>query len=256
MGETASVTIEKVIRKGKKYQVFISLKEEPFIFTEDQIVQYRLIKNAVFSQLEWEQIVGNQSLGIILDKAMHYADFKPRTKQEVINYLNQMHIEEEQIQKVIVRLEQLAFINDQRYAIRFIETGIANFRGPLLLKYQLEQKGIKCSFIEQAMIIYSTDIEQACAYQVAHKYHRLVEKYPVRKQKAALYQKLTREGFQQYFIERAISSCQFSSDSLEELQQEYEKLRFKYQDQTQIIQKLLQKGYQYSDIKRVVSARD
>jgi SOS response regulatory protein OraA/RecX len=45
----------------------------------------------------------------------------------------------------------------------------------------------------------------------------------------------------------------FNSDNMEQLAKDYEKISKKTNDKNKIIQHLLQKGYEYSDIKKILN---
>ncbi len=90
---------------------------------------------------------------------------------------------------------------------------------------------------------------------------KLVDKktnLPIKKQKEQLYQKLIRDGFSGSLIEKKINSISFTSNALDYLDNEIKKLKKKYEKlpddekHTKIIQSLMRKGYEYSDIKKVI----
>ena len=67
-----------------------------------------------------------------------------------------------------------------------------------------------------------------------------------------LIEKLLREGYGQDAINYAMSSITFTDNSQERLIKEYEKLQDKNIEKEKIIARLLAKGYEYSDIKRIL----
>ena len=52
--EEKLIWIKKVVAKGKKYLVYINDEEEGISFTEDQIVNNRIVKGNSFYEKEWK----------------------------------------------------------------------------------------------------------------------------------------------------------------------------------------------------------
>ena len=65
-------------------------------------------------------------------------------------------------------------------------------------------------------------------------------------------EKLLREGYGQDAINYAMSNITFTDNSQERLIKEYEKLQDKNIEKEKIIARLLAKGYECSDIKRIL----
>ena len=100
---------------------------------------------------------------------------------------------------------------------------------------------------------YTYDIQYDNALEVAKKYQKLQLKYPAKKQRELIYQKLIRSGYYMDTINRVLSNLTFQEDSIDNLKLEYEKLLKKTSDKNKIITSLMGKGYRYEDIKKVIS---
>lgn len=246
------VKILTIKKKGTKFQVFTDNDELGLIFTEDQIVENRIIKGSIFPEETWQKIKDSKNEGLLLDKALHYLNFKARTKKEMEDYLNNQTTDKEVINKIIKRLIELDFINDNRYTQRYILEGIRNGKGPILLTYQLTEKGIEINLIKEELINYPVDLQIEVAIKVANSYQKTITNNPKKKQKELITQKLIRSGFTYNIINNVLPKLIFNDDSLEQLQKEVDKLLAKESDKKSIIQKLMQKGYEYHDIKKVI----
>ncbi len=247
------VKILKVEKKGKNFLVYTSEDELPIKFTEDAIVNNRIIKDAIFDNETWDRIKKDKESSNLFDKVLSYIDFKPRTEQEVRKYLEKKEANEQVVESIIERLKKIRYIDDTKYALAYIEEGIKNEKGPYLIVYQLESQGISRSIINTNLIRYTYDMQLENASKVARKYQLLQSKYPVKKQKELIYQKLIRSGFQPELINRVINDLPFQEDSLENLKESYLKLLAKCIDKNKIITSLMAKGYRFEDIKKVIN---
>ena len=122
--EEKLIWIKKVVLKGKKYLVYINDEDEGISFTEDQIVNNRIVKGNSFYEKDWKKIIKSLDEGILLDKTLKYIDYKPRTKKEVIDYLEEHNATISNIKNIVKKLTEISFIDDDRYACIFIEEEI------------------------------------------------------------------------------------------------------------------------------------
>lgn len=246
-----SVSILRVAQKGKKYLVTTTIDDE-LTFTEDQIVNYRIVKGAVFEKEAWDKIKATKDHAFLFDKALHYLDYKLRTTKEIITFLETKEAPPELIVEIIERLHKIKYLDDDRYATQYIDEGMRNYKGPQALSYALEQKGVSPKIISEKMNVYTHDKELELATIVANKYQKLNLRYPAKKQKEMVYQKLIRDGYNFDIINSVIASLSYEDDSLENLQKEYERIIIKTDDRNKQITQLMAKGYKYEDIKKIV----
>ena len=103
--------------------------------------------------------------------------------------------DENDINKVIKRLFDLRYLNDQEYCNDFINSRIKfKPRGKFLIKKELMLKGIKKDLIENTMnknIINEEELGSRLIEKKTHKWSKL----EIRKQKEKAYQFLSRKGF-------------------------------------------------------------
>lgn len=247
------VWIKKVTKKGKKYLVFINDEEEGITFTEDQIVNNRIIKGNSFFQKDWNKIIKSLDEGLIFDKVLKYIDYKPRTEKEVIEYLEEHSVSDNTIKKTIKKLKDIKFIDDDRYARIFVEEEIRHQKGPNAIKHVLVNKGVESSIINKYLECYSFDLIYDNAYDMALKTLKTVVGLPLQKQKESIYSRLYRMGYDYSTINRVLSSIEYSELNYDLLEKDYLKLVSKEEEKNKIITKLLAKGYSYSDIVKVMN---
>ena len=251
--EEKLIWIKKVVLKGKKYLVYINDEDEGISFTEDQIVNNRIVKGNSFYEKDWKKIIKSLDEGILLDKTLKYIDYKPRTKKEVIDYLEEHNATISNIKNIVKKLTEISFIDDDRYACIFIEEEIRHQKGPIAIKHVLLTKGIDEIIINKYLENYSNELLFENALDMGNKTLKTVIGLPIQKQKESVYTRLYRMGYDYSMITKVLSMLEYSSLDFERLEKDYLKIKSKEENQNKIIQKLLAKGYNYSDIKQVIN---
>ena len=247
------VWIKKVVAKGKKFLVYINDETEGISFTEEQLISNRIIKGMSFYEKDWKKIIKSLDEGILFDKTLKYIDYKPRTEKEVIDYLEEHNATPTNIKNILKKLKEINFIDDDRYARIFIEEEIRHQKGPNAIKHVLLTKGITEDIINKYLYEYSDELLFDNALDMANKTLKTVNGLPVSKQKESVYTRLYRMGYDYSIINQVLSVIEYSSLDFNKLMKDYLKICEKEQDQNKIIQKLLAKGYNYSDIKKLIS---
>ncbi|MCM1513687.1 MAG: RecX family transcriptional regulator [Anaeroplasma bactoclasticum] len=252
MKSNETYVVEAVQKKGKKYLVQFENNDDPLTLTEDQIVEFRVIKGSIFSDSDFEKIKASIELSTYYAKSIRYIDFKPRTKKEVVEYLQSYGLDQDSIIKLIQKLEQIGYIDDERYVSRFVEECIRKGKGRYYIIQTLSQKGINKEFVFPFLAEYDKDVEIENAMALASKILFKITDYPVRKQKLQIQQKLLSAGFHSEIINYVINHLSFENHSQERLKKEVARLKEKNLEKEKIITKLLAKGYEYIDIKKVL----
>ena len=251
--EKELIKIEKVTSKGKKYIVKIDTSDDEYQFSENEIVTNRIIKGAVFTFEDWQLILESQNTSLLFDKMLHFIDYKLRTKKEVIEKLREKKASDEDIDKIISRLINIGYLDDERFTSLFIEDSVRDLKGPYLIKFSLERKGIETSLINKYLDEIKQEVFDVYALTCASKYQKTVLNNPANKQKELIMQKLARNGYYMDTINKVVRNLTFEQDDLERLLEEYNKVFSRTGDKNKTITSLLQKGYSYSDIKRIIN---
>lgn len=84
------------------------------------------------------------------DRALRFLSYRPRSEKEIIDFLQKKKVNSSTINKVLTKLKQLNFINDQEFTKWWVEQR-TTFRpeGVRLIKLELRQKGISPELIEK-----------------------------------------------------------------------------------------------------------
>jgi regulatory protein len=140
------------------------------------------------------------------NKALEFLSYRTRSEKEIRDKLKAKQVEPQVIEKIIAKLKEKKFINDENFARQWIENR-SRFkpRSLRLIKLELKQKGISEEVMEKISndeFLIFNDLEQA---------KKLVEKRIKRLKdlsKQEIYQKLGRylasKGFNWDTIKKAI----------------------------------------------------
>lgn len=250
------IKILSIEKKKNKYQVEVLLDEklEKHNFSEETIIKYLIFKDKTFTDKEFETILNEEKLNVLFNKALKYLSYQSRSKEEMEKYLKEKEASVSQITTIIDKLTNLGYINDEDYINYCFDYVTRNLKGPEILAQKLKLKGIEEKLINDILKKYDEDLEREIALEVIQKQQTKNISLPKRKQKMNLYQKLLRDGFHNEIINSLINKIEFVDESDETLDNEIRKFRNKYNDisdyevRTKLISKLLNKGYEYSQI--------
>lgn len=251
--EVKLIWINKVVANNNLYLVYVNDNNTPYKFTEEQMISNRIIKGNSFYEEEWLNIINSLSDGILYEKALNHINYKPRSKFEIINYLENLNASSDVIDNIVNKLEINNYINDDRYAKFFVLEEIRKQKGPNAIKYVLLTKGINEDIINKYLSEYTYEFLYENALDMANKTLKTVLGLPVSKQKESVYTRLYRMGYDSLIISNVINSLNYSNIDFDKLKKEYLKIKDKLVDENKIIQKLLSKGYSYIDIIKVIN---
>lgn len=167
--EELTITSVQLLKSPKfRYRIYFG----PFQVEvhEDVMVKYRMMKGAVFTKHELEEIVIADERQRGYGEALKYLSRKPRTSFEIATRLKEKGWSEETISEVIERLIQERWINDAAYAQEWAGQRLrSRGKGKAWIRYELRQKGISKPLIEEALGQVSEDDEYDSAMQLAQR---------------------------------------------------------------------------------------
>ena len=123
-----------------------------FAFGLPEIVAAGLRPGQFLSDAE---ITSIQDKGIVekaFNQALDYLSYRPRSRSEVVTYLQKRELSEHQIETISHRLERAGLIDDEAFA-RFWVENRERFRprGTRALRYELRGKGVSHEVIDRAL---------------------------------------------------------------------------------------------------------
>ena len=164
------------------------------------------------------------------------------------------------IEKVIKRLEESNYLNDEIFAKLFTEALNKEYYGKYHILNELRKKGIRNSIIENIDFDYEVEEEKARTYfkLISNKYAS--NNYA--KQKRKIYNELLKRGFDIDIINKICNEIQLvESREIDKLKKDYSKIKSKlgiYEafneiNEGKIISALIKLGYSYRDIMEIIT---
>ncbi len=190
--------------KRPKFRYRISFGTYSLDVHEDVMIKFRMIKGAVFTKRELEEIVFADERQQAYADALHYLSRKPRTGYEITMRLGEKGWGEDTAAEVVQRLVDEGLVNDAVYAQEWAGQRVrGRGKGKLWVGHELRQKGVSKPLIEEALQMVSEDDEFESAKELASKKWRTSSGEPAdRKRKTGAF--LMRRGFSGSLVSRVL----------------------------------------------------
>jgi regulatory protein len=92
---------------------------------------------------------------LAFSKSLHYLKFRPRSKAEIVRYLEKKGFDAQVVALAIKKLESYKYVDDAAFARLWVENRISHRpRGFFALRYELKEKGIDEGLIETTLSCY------------------------------------------------------------------------------------------------------
>ena len=118
---------------------------------ENQVVDFALYAGKELSEEEAEALQGSAQRQQRKEKALELLARKPQSRWELEKKLAQWGAEEDEVQTVCDRMEQLGYLNDAEYAARVVRHYSAKGFGPGKLRDELYRRGVPRDLWQEAM---------------------------------------------------------------------------------------------------------
>ncbi|MCL7452896.1 MAG: RecX family transcriptional regulator, partial [Anaerolineae bacterium] len=157
------------------------------------IVAAKLKTGQHLSDADIERLQREGSAEAAYNRTLDYLSYRPRSRTEIVTYLQKRGISEEEIETVVARLETAGLLDDEAFA-RFWVENRERFRprGLRALRYELRNKGVSDQIIEQALV--DVDVSDS-AYRSASRKARQLEQADQQTFYRKLVEYLVRRGF-------------------------------------------------------------
>lgn len=190
-------------QKRNKYRVNVYL-DGKFAFGLTGVVVGSLVMGQELTREEIEDLKIKDASEMAYHRALNFLSYRARSEEEVRKNLRKHKTPEETIEEIIPRLREKKFLNDEEFAVAWVENR-SEFRprGRRALYMELRQKGITQEIIDNTL----EDLEEGpLAYQAAIKQSRKLkglEKNDFRKKLSGF---LARRGFSYGLIFETIAT--------------------------------------------------
>ncbi|PTX58663.1 regulatory protein [Melghirimyces profundicolus] len=167
-----------------------------FAVHEDVLVRFALSKGMKVEAGELERILAAEERNKVRQAALRYLGYRPRTVWEVRQHLTGKGFEAAHVNAVVDEMKDQRYLDDRRFAEAWVEERRRRKGfGVLMLKRELEQKGISSPLAEEVLSRLEQEEERELAREVAEKRYRRLAGEPWPKVERRLGQYLLRRGF-------------------------------------------------------------
>lgn len=239
--------------KGKwiiEFTCFDKLK-----ISSDVYVEYYFYVGKEITKEEYLNIQKRNEINEGIEYAKRIIANKLYTEKEIISKLKLKKYKAPLIKEIVDELKRLSLLDDKKYKDEYIEYKNDKLISNNKIKHELKTKGIKLDSSD----LDNEDIESSKAKKRALKTFNSKSNYSFKKRKETTLNDLLRNGFSYDLSYQVISSFDKLKDEEEEinlLRKEYLKLSNNNYDKDTICKKLINKGFEYHDIKKVMEGEE
>ena len=182
------------LKKDSKglYNVTLSNKET-YKFSEDVVVNYRLVKGKEISLDILNKAKNEENLSKWYNKAVDYSIKYNKGSSEIRTYLKNKEVSSNDIEYIINKLIEKKIIDDNKILDSIVSALVKSSNGKLLIRTKLLQKGYSKELIEIALDNIDLDIyynELNKVYnKIKNKYNKYDDLVRIQKIKSYLYQR-------------------------------------------------------------------
>jgi len=189
--------ISKPKNSSEKFNIYLDGKFS-FSLPNIVIVKMNLHEGSELSLEQAGNIIKESEFSLVLDKVLNFLSFRPRSSQEISDYLLKKNIGETTRKMVMEKLIALKLINDEEFTRWWIEQRTnARPTGKRLIGYELSRKGIKREDITQVLSEErGSASEELLAEKLAEKRWPKLKKLPLFEAKNKLFSYLAGKGFE------------------------------------------------------------
>lgn len=193
--------LEPQKRRAHRVNVYL---DGTFAFGLDELPAAQLHVGQQLTDADIDRLLAEDSVERARGKALDFLSYRPRSAVEVRTRLKEREFTEDVIETVVDRLESVGLINDIEFALYWMQNR-AQFRpkGRRALAYELRQKGVADSIIEQTLDEYD---ERRAAFKVAQDQARRLGNLPQDVMRRKLYSRMARRGFSYEVINEAMET--------------------------------------------------
>ena len=165
---------------------------------QDLVLKHGLRKGQRLTVEQQQEVEVDDQVVRAKQRAFDYLAHKPRTETEVRRKLRELDLNPAVIDRVIARLVDLDYLDDEEYAEEYASNRFANRGyGPVRIERELRERGVDRAIAERAVAeFFEEESELEAAREQAEKrWPRVSKEQDVRKQKRKLFGYLQRRGF-------------------------------------------------------------
>lgn len=200
-------------KNPNRFNVFLDGKYA-FSAARENILKYHLKTGGSLDKGIFEKIVFDENFEEIYGKVLRFLSYRVRSEKEVEERLKK-YLEksvksktarQEIMEKVLKRLKDLSLVDDEQFALSYVEGKIKSSKGlgKRIVARQLLKKGISEDLVEKNLSKYDLGVELKKAFKLAEKKARITQGRCEVEIKGKVYRYLYGKGFSTEVIQEAI----------------------------------------------------
>lgn len=249
----------KNIKVNQKHITITFFKSEKIQISPEAYLSSYLYKGKTLSEDDINKLQAITSSSALLSYVLNLVSRRPYSEKEIIDKLKRKEAGDETISQIISKLKANNLINDELFAQNLVYFDRNRNLGKNKIIRHLKEKGINEGIINNLDFPEEEELEQArlLVPKLAIKYVSLA----FENQKRHLCQALVARGYSLDIARQAINFLESEpkENELAKLKEDYDKItkrfarKYKgYELKQKIYRALVNKGYQYQDIKQVM----
>lgn len=253
-------TITKV--KERKGNFLIYFGRESIEISEDAYLLKHIYVGKELTSKDIKDLLEVSKISVYLNKALNLISKKFYTEQEMRNKLSSYGLDNKSINQIIKGLKRNDLINDDAFIEDHLGWAEERCVGKYKILKELKQKGIDDKKLSR--IKFDKQNETFKALQNLAKLESKYEDLSYESKKQHIYRSLIGLGFESDIVESIVKQISKNEEAeLESLDEAYQnlltRLETKYSGETlknKLTLKLINKGYRYEDIQRIMEEND
>lgn len=216
------------------------------LISKEIIVKYNLL-NKTYNDNDLKIIYDENLYKIAFENALKYLHFI-KSEYEVISYLKSLNIDNENIKKVISKLNELKLLDDKLFTKIYINSKIIKY-GKNYIEDELSKKGIAKEIIKNELDL--TDEKEYITKKL--NYYFMLEKGSIKNRKEKIKAKFYQKGYQMENINDVVNNFFLNKNlnDLDLIKEDIKKISSKIKkddisSKTKLRLKLLKLGYDYN----------
>lgn len=187
----AKVTaVKQQVKRADRYSIYVDGKYT-FSLHERQLVASGLHSGQELTKSELAAFQSESTEGKLFDRLLNVLSYRPRSEWELRDYLRRKQAEPEIADKLIEKLRELRYVDDEAFARAWVESRMASKpTSRRKLKAELQAKRVDAAIIDNVLEEAADSASDSIAIQ------QLIEKKRARyPDETKLMQYLARQGF-------------------------------------------------------------
>ncbi len=193
--------LERQKHKDTRVSVFVD-NEYAFSLSDELIIEYKVAVGKDVTLLPLKEMAEEDEFKRAMDCAFKHMSVSEKSEKQLREHLEKKEFSEKIIERTVLRLKELNYIDDLSYARAFVEH--TSTSGKRAILYKLKTKGISEEIINEVFEDISDEDQLENAIELLKKQMPKYSKYDNYEKKRRLNAFLARKGYEWDIISEAI----------------------------------------------------